>query len=234
MFKTTQVPLLVGLFALLFTLSAFSQKSDTAPDDKTPVTDRQLSVMMFVDYGRSYGYQSMLAQIQIDTIKAELERDRQIAGQMEKLLTKDAISQIELEIAQLKVIWGEKQLKVAEQNLVAVGSQYEAMKKMAQHFAGVDVPRDELYEVFRKGWQAGCDKGPDEVDAMKAWTDFCEKSLQRARALNQQGNESLTSVLEKEAQLKIAETNYQSRKSRLNLCREILFPSLEDIKAIKR
>lgn len=69
--------------------------------------------------------------------------------------------------------------------------------------------------------------------AMQAWTDFCEKSLQRARALNQQGNESLTSVLEKEAQLKIAETNYQSRKSRLNLCREILFPSLEEIKSIE-
>jgi hypothetical protein len=176
----------------------------------------------------------MLAQIQIDTIKAELERDRQIAGQMEKLLTKDAISQIEYEIAQLKVIWGEKHLKVAEKNLVAVGSQYEAMKKMAKHFAGVEVPRDELYEVFRKGWEAGCDKGPDEVDAMKAWVDFCEKSLQRSRALNLQGNESLTSLLEKEAQLKIAEANYQSRKSRLNMCREILFPSLEDIKSVKR
>ncbi len=114
---------------------------------------------MFVDYGRSYGYQSMLAQIQIETIKAELERDRQIAAQLEKLLTKDAISQTELEIAQLKVIWGEKQLKVAEKNLVAISSQFEAMKKMAKHFAGVEVPRDELYEVFRKGWQAGCDKG---------------------------------------------------------------------------
>jgi hypothetical protein len=234
MFKTTKVLLLVCLIASFFTQSAFSQRADTTSDDKTPVTDRQLSVMMFVDYGRSYGYQSMLAQIQIDTIKAELERDRQIAGQMEKLLTKDAISQIEYEIAQLKVIWGEKQLKVAEKNLVAVGSQYEAMKKMAKHFAGVEVPRDELYEVYRKGWEAGCDKGPDEVDAMKAWVDFCEKSLQRSRALNLQGNESLTSLLEKEAQLKIAEANYQSRKSRLNMCREILFPSLEDIKSVER
>lgn len=231
---TTKVPLLVGLFALFVTQSAFSQKAGTTPEDQTPVTDRQLSVMMFVDYGRSYGYQSMLAQIQIDTIKAELERDRQIAGQMEKLLTKDAISQIEFEIAQLKVVWGEKQLKVAEKNLVAVGSQYEAMKKMAKHFAGVEVPRDELYAVFRKGWEAGCDKGPDEVAAMKAWVDFCEKSLQRARALNQQGSESITSVLEKEAQLKIAEANYQSRKSRLDMCREVLFPSLEDIRSIGR
>ncbi|MCU0720622.1 MAG: hypothetical protein MUC83_13015 [Pirellula sp.] len=234
MFTATKVPLLVCLFALFFTQSAVSQEADTTQGDKTPVTDRQLSVMMFVDYGRSYGYQSMLAQIQIDTIKAELERDRQIAAQLEKLLTKDAISQTEFEIAQLKVIWGEKQLKVAEKNLIAIGSQFEAMKKMAKHFAGVEVPRDELYEVFRKGWEAGCDKGPDEVDAMKAWVDFCEKSLQRSRALNQQGSESLTSVLEKEAQLKIAEANYRSRKSRLDMCREILFPSLGDIKSIKR
>ncbi len=234
MLTATKVPLLVCLFALFFTQSAVSQDADATQGDKTPVTDRELSVMMFVDYGRSYGYQSMLAQIQIDTIKVELERDRQIAAQMEKLLTKDAISQTELEIAQLKVTWGEKQLKVAEKNLIAIGSQFEAMKKMAKHFAGDEVPRDELYEVFRKGWQAGCDKGPDEVDAMKAWVDFCEKSLQRSRALNQQGSESLTSVLEKEAQLKIAEANYQSRKSRLDMCRKILFPSLEDIKSIKR
>jgi hypothetical protein len=234
MFKTSKLQSIVCLFALFFTQTAFSQNADTIPNDKTPVTDRQLSVMMFVDYGRSYGYQSMLAQIQIDTIKAELERDRQIAAQMEKLLTKNAISQIEYEIAQLKVIWGEKQLKVAEKNLVAVGAQYEAVKKMAKHYAGVEVPRDELYEVFRKGWEAGCDKGPDEVDAMKAWVDFCEKSLERSRVLNLQKIESLTALLEKEAQLKIAEANYQSRKSRLNMCREILFPSLEDIKAIER
>jgi hypothetical protein len=234
MFSTTKVPLLACLFALLFAPSLFLQKGETTSDDKTPVTDRQLSVMMFVDYGRTYGYQSMLAQIQIDTIKAELERDRQIAVQMEKLSTKDAISQIEYEIAQLKVIWGEKQLKVAEKNSVAVSSQFEAMKKMAKYFAGVDVPRDELYEVFRMGWEAGCDKGPDEVDAMKAWVDFSEKSLQRSRVLHQQGNESVTSVLEKEAQLKIAETNYQSRKSRLDMCRKILFPSLQEIKSIER
>jgi outer membrane protein TolC len=69
---------------------------------------------------------------------------------------------------------------------------------------------------------------------MKAWVDFSEKSLQRSRELNRQGNESLTSVLEKEAQLKIAESNYQNRKSRLELCREVLFPSRDDIKSIER
>ena len=35
--------------------------------------------------------------------------------------------------------------------------------------------------------------------AVQVWTDFWEKSQQRARTLNPQGNESLTSVLEKEA-----------------------------------
>lgn len=234
MFQTNKFLFLCCFVALSLTQLLFPQKAETTSDDKTPVTDRQLSVMMFVDYGRTYGYQSMLAQIQIDTIKAELERDRQIAVQMDNLSTKDAISKFESEIAQLKVIWGEKQLKVAEKNSVAVSSQFEAMKKMAIHFAGVDVPRDELYEVFRMGWEAGCDKGPDEVDAMKAWVDFSEKSLQRSRVLHQQGSESVTSVLEKEAQLKIAETNYQSRKSRLDMCRKILFPSLEDIKSIKQ
>lgn len=224
-------------FASLCCLSrrlTFLQKTETNSEDKTSVTDRQLSVMMSVDYGRTYGYQGKLWQIQIDTTKAELERDRQIAVQMENVSKKEAVSQIESEIAQLKVIWGEKQLIVAEENLVAVSSQFEAMKRMAKHFSGVEVPRDEVYEVFRMGWEAGCDKGPDEVDAMKAWVDFSEKSLQLSRVLHQQGNESLKSVLEKEAQLKIAETNYQSRKSRLDMCRKILFPSLEDIKSIER
>ena len=106
------------------------------------------------------------------------------------------------------------------------------MKKMSQHFAGVNVPRDELYGVFRRGWEAGCEKGPDEVEAMKAWVEYSRKSLERARELNRQGGESLASVLEKEAQLKIAESNYQNRLARLDRCREVLFPSPEDIKAI--
>jgi hypothetical protein len=69
---------------------------------------------------------------------------------------------------------------------------------------------------------------------MKAWFDYSEKSLQRVRELSRQGGESLALVLEKEAQLKIAELNYQNRESRLDLCREVLFPSREDIKAIER
>lgn len=213
---------------------AFSQDNALTLEDRTPVTDGQLAVMLFVDYGRSYGYQSMMAQIQIDTVKAGLDRDRQIARQNESLLTTNAISAIDLEISRLKVIWGEKQLVVAEKNLIAIASQYEAMKRMAEHFAGGDVPRDALYGLFQRGWEAGCDKGPDEVAAMKAWVDYSQKSLDRTRDLHAQGVESLAAVLEKEAQLKIAESNFRNRESRLDRCREILFPSREQIEAIGR
>ena len=220
--------------APLLSASAFSQDKSFPQGDETPVTDRQLAVMMFVDYGRSHGYQTMLAQIHVDTTKAELERDRQMLTRSEELFQKNAIATGELDIARLKVTWGEKQLIVAEKNLTAIAAQYEAMKKMAEHFAGVQIPRDELYAIFRKGWEAGCDKGPDEVAAMKAWVDYAEKSLQRARELNRQGSEPLASVLEKESQLRIAESNYRNRESRLDRCREVLFPSLDEIKAIER
>lgn len=232
--KTVKLIVCGVLLTCLSIESAFSQADSSDQSDQTPVTDRQLAVMLFVDYGRSYGYQAMMAQIQVDTIKAELERDRQILKQNEDLFRKNAVSRTELEIAQLKVTWSEKQLIVAEKNLTAIGAQYEAMKKMAEHFGGVDIPRDELFAVFRRGWEAGCDKGPDEVAAMKAWVDYSRKSLQRARELNRQGSESLTSVLEKEAQLKIAESNYQNREARLDRCRNVLFPSLDDIKAVKQ
>lgn len=205
-----------------------------ASDGKTPVTDSQIALMMFVDYGRSYGYQSMLAQIQIDTVKAELKRDEDLLKQKEALLRKKAIPPIEVEIAQLKDIWNRKQLIVAQKSLTAVGAQYEAMKEMAKHFAGVAVPVDALYATFRRGWEAGCEKGPDEVEAMKAWSDYTKKALERARQLNRQGNESYASVLEKEARVKIAESNYGQRASRLDKCRAVLFPSLEDVLAVKR
>lgn len=232
--KLVPFAVFIGLLVSLSTASPSFQDQVKSPIDNTPVTDRQLAVMMFVDYGRSYGYQTMLAQIQLDTAKADLERDRQVLKQTEELFRKKAIASFELEIAQLKVTWDEKQLIVAEKNLTAIGAQYEAMKKMAEHFAGVPIPRDELYAVFHRGWDAGCEKGPDEVAAMKAWVDYSKKSLQRARELNGQGSESLTSVLEKEAQLKIAESNYENRNSRLDRCREVLFPSLDDIKAIEK
>lgn len=234
MINIVKSALLLSLIASLPAQPAFPQNEAPPKDDQTPVTDRQLAVMMYVDYGRSYGYQSMLARIQVDSIKAELDRDRQIAKQNETLLSQNAVSRNEYEISRLKVVWGEKQLIVAEKNLVAINAQYEAMKKMAQHFAGVTVPRDELYSLFRRGWDAGCDKGPDEVDAMKAWVDYSRKSLERARELNRQGSEPLASVLEKEADLKIAESNYQNRLAGLDRCREVFFPSREEIKAVER
>lgn len=216
------------LIALLFSPQSL------AKDDKAPVTDRQIAVMMFVDYGRSYGYQTMMASIQVNAVKAELERDEKLLRQKEELFRKKAIPPIELEIAQLKDIWNRKQLIVAEKSLATVAAQYEAMKKMAQHFGGVDTPVADLYATFRRAWDAGCEKGPDEVVAMKAWADYSTKALERARELNSQGDESLASVLAKEAQAKIAQSNYQQRESRLDRCRQVLFPSLDDILAVER
>lgn len=224
----------LGTVVAISLFAPFLIVQSLAKDDKAPVTDRQLSVMMFVDYGRSYGYQTMMASIQVDAVKAELERDENILKQKEQLFRKKAIPPIELEIAQLKDIWNRKQLIVAEKSLATVAAQYEAMKKMAQHFGGVDLPVADLYATFRRAWDAGCDKGPDEVVAMKAWAEYSTKALQRARELNRQGNEPLASVWAKEAQAKIAQSNYDQRQSRLDRCRSVLFPSLDDILAVER
>ncbi len=194
-----------------------------------PISDRQVAVLMFVDYGRSYGYQSMLAAIQINVVKAEIARDEALLAQKEQLYRKKAIPLVELEIARLKDVWNRKQLIVAEKSLETVSAQYEAMGEMAKHFAGVDVPTATLYAKFRRAWDAGCDKGPDEVAAMKAWAEFAAKSVERARQLNRRGAESTASLLEKEVRQKIAEANYTQRKSRLSLCKKVLFPSFEDI-----
>lgn len=199
-----------------------------------PVSDRQIAVMMFVDYGRSFGYQSMLAAIQIDVVKAEIARDQALLAQKEELYRKKAIPLVELEIARLKDVWNRKQLIVAEKSFETVNAQYEAMGEMAKHFAGVGVPTDALYAKFRRAWDAGCDKGPDEVAAMKAWAEFSAKSVERARQLNRRGAESTASLLEKEVRQKIAEANYTQRESRLSRCREVLFPGFEEILKIGR
>lgn len=205
-----------------------------AADGKAGVSDRQVSVMMFVDYGRSYGYQTMLASIEIDVIKAQIERDQQLLDQKQKLYAKRSVPLIELEIAQLKGAWNRKQLIVAEKTLATVAAQYEAMKEMAKHFAGVEVSPEHLYAIFRRAWDAGCEKGPDEVVAMKAWADFSKLVTERARQLNRSGRESLSSLLEKEVQLTTAQTNYQQRAARLDRCRQVLFPDLAEIMAVAR
>ncbi len=204
-----------------------------ASDRAAPVNDRQLAVMMFVDYGRSYGYQVMMARIHLETVQAQLERDQQLLGQKEELSRRRAITPIELEVAQLKDIWNRKQLIVAEKNLVYVSAEYDAMSQMARHFGGVDIPVEKIYATFRRGWDAGCDKGPDEVEAMKAWADYAKKAAERSRQLNSQGNEPTSSLLEKEAQVKIALSNYENRRAGLDRCRAVLFPSLDDIRAVK-
>lgn len=199
-----------------------------------PVSDRQVAVLMFIDYGRSYGYQSMLAAIQINVVKAEIKRDQALLAQKEELYRKKAIPLLEVEIARLKDVWNRKQLIVAEKSLETVTAQYEAMGEMAKHFAGVDVATDALYGKFRRAWDAGCEKGPDEVAAMKAWAEFSAKSLERARQLHRRGAESTASLLEKEVRQKIAEANYTQRENRLDRCRAVLFPDLPEVLKIGR
>jgi hypothetical protein len=64
---------------------------------------------------------------------------------------------------------------------------------------------------------------------MKAWADFAAKSLERARQLNARDVEPESTVLEREAQLRIAHSNHENRLAGLDRCRAVLFPSLEDI-----
>lgn len=199
-----------------------------------PVTSDQVMMMYFTDSGRSFGYQVMMARIQIDTVTAELERDAAILKRNEELFSRSAISRLDLEISQLKDAWNRKQLIVAEKNLVYLSAEYEAMSRMAEHFSGGTVTVEDLYAVFRRGWDAGCDKGPDEVVAHQAWAAFAEKSLERARQLNERGGVPDSEVLEREAQLAIARSNFQNRQAGLDRCKAVLFPSLEQVMAPPR
>ena len=223
--RTTVAALLLALVAA---------HPSPADDAATPLSNEQLSVLMFVDQGRAYGYQTMMARIHLDTVKAELARDRAILQQNEELYQKHAIALIDLEISQLKDAWNRKQLIVAEKSLDFVSAQYEAMRRMAEHFAGAEVSLETLYATFRRGWEAGCDKGPDEVVAMKAWVDYAAKSLERARQLNAEGNAPDSVVLERETQLEIARSNHANRQAGIEKCRTVLFPSLDQIVALGR
>lgn len=221
------------LRGLAFSALAFALPVSAAADGTT-ATNEQVLRLYFTDSGRSYGYQVMMARIQLDTLKAELERDQSMLTRNEQLYANSAISLLDLQVSQLKDAWNRKQLIVAEKNLVYLSAEYEATSKIAEHFAGGKVTVDDLYAVFRRGWDAGCDKGPDEVVAHQAWAAFAEKSLERARQLNQRGGLSDSEVLEREAQLAIARTNYQNRLAGIDRCRTVLFPSLDDILAAPR
>lgn len=218
--------------ATLVTVIGASQPA-MAQEAEAPISSEQVAVLMFIDQGRAYGFQRMLARIQLDTVQAELKRDRAILAQNEDLYERSAIPLIELEISQLKDAWNRKQLIVAEKNLEAVSAQFDAILEMARHFGGTPVPVETLYGAFRRGWEAGCDKGPDDVVAMQAWAAYAEKSLERARQLNARGSLSLNTLLDREAQLRIARSNFENRQARLDRCRTALFPSLEEIMAIE-
>lgn len=221
------------LLGLALSALAFALPVSAAAQGTTATNDQVLR-LYFTDSGRSFGYQVMMARIQLDTLTAELERDKSMLQRNEELYAKSAISLLDLQVSQLKDAWNRKQLIVAEKNLVYLSAEYEAMTKMAEHFAGGKITVEDLYAVFRRGWDAGCDKGPDEVVAHQAWVAFAEKSLERARQLNERGGLPDSEVLERETQLAIARTNYQNRLGGLDRCRTTLFPSLDEIMAPPR
>jgi hypothetical protein len=220
---------LIALLAIVAVSGPWSSQAEG-----TPISSDQVLMLYFTDSGRSFGYQVMIARIQIDTVKADLARDEAVLRQNEELYARNAIPLIELQISQLKDAWNRKQLIVAEKNLVYLSAEYEAMSMMARHFAGEAVSVEDLYAIFRRGWDAGCDKGPDEVIAYQAWAAYAEKSLERARQLNERGSLPDSEVLERESQLAIAQSNHQNRRAGLERCRKVLFPSLEDVLALPR
>jgi len=89
-------------------------------------------------------------------------------------------------------------------------------------------------EQLQSGWDAGCAKGPDEVAAYAAWVAFVTRSLDRARQLNARGSLPEAEVLDRLAQLAIAEANHRNRLASLDRCDQVLFPSLQDVLAVPR
>ncbi|NOD65897.1 MULTISPECIES: hypothetical protein [unclassified Ruegeria] len=224
---------LVGASIITATLAIaspwVSAQEAAQPDKGAPVTNDQIFMMMFADQGRSVGFQSMLIAIHLETLKAQVDRDAAILARNLELFERSAISELELEISQLKDAWNRLQLVVAEKNLTTVAAQVAALQLIGDHFAGKSVPLDDLYSAYLEGWNAGCDKGPAEVRANEAWMAYAEKALQRARELNSRGNLSDATLLQREVDLRIARSNYENRASRLDRCRQVFFPSLEEV-----
>lgn len=198
----------------------------------TPLTTDQALMLFFSDSGRSFGYQVMIARIQVQTVQAEIARDAALLARNEELHRTNSVPLIDLEVARLKDAWNRKQLVVAEKNLEFLMAEYEAMSRLAGHFGGTGATVEDLYAVFRRGWDAGCAKGPDEVSAYAAWVAFATRSLDRARQLNARGSLSEAEVLDRVAQLAIAEANYRNRLASLDRCTTVLFPSLQDVLAV--
>lgn len=222
-----------AILILGFVLPLFGSVTAHASDPAL-VNNNQIAVMLLVDYARSYGYQSMLAKIQIDRDRAQFERDATLLKQKEELYRRKAIPLVELEIAQLKDTWNKAQLIVSEKSLTFVQAEYQAMVQLAKHVGGGEsLTTERLYATFRRGWDAGCEKGPDEAEAAKARFDFLAKAVARSEELYKKRNESLAYLLEKQTQMEVARSDYQNRANSLNLCRNLLFPSLQDVLAIK-
>lgn len=223
----------VHLWLLALALGGMMSAARAQAPDPAIASNNQIAVMMLVDYARSYGYQTMMARIQLDRDRAQFERDTKLLKQREELYQRKSIPLIELEIAQLKDVWNRAQLVVSEKSLAFVQAEYQAMVQLAKHFGGVPTTTEALYATFRKGWDAGCDKGPDEVTAAKARFEFLKKLVDRSRQLYRQRTEKLSSVLEKESQLEVARSEYDNRAASLDVCRKLLFPSLQEVKDIK-
>lgn len=205
-----------------------------ATADDTPLTTDQALMLYFTDAGRSFGYQVMIARIGLETVQAEIARDAALLARNEELHASNALPLIDLEVARLKDAWNRRQLVVAEKNLEFLTAEYQAMTRLAGHFGGSGATVEEVYAIFRRGWDAGCAKGPDEVDAYEAWVAFVTKSLDRARQLNARGSLPEAEVLDRVAQLAIAEANYRNRLASLDRCDKVLFPGLQDVLAVPR
>lgn len=206
----------------------------SARAEGTLLTGDKALMLYFNDAGRSFGYQVMIARIQVDTVRAEIARDAALLVRTETLHRSNAVPLIDVDVARLKDAWNRKQLVVAEKNLEFLMAEYEAMTRLAGHFGGAETTVEDLYAIFRRGWDAGCAKGPDEVAAYAAWVAFATKSLDRARLLSARGTLPEVDVLDREAQLAIAEVNYRNRLASLDRCDKVLFPSLQDVLAIRR
>jgi hypothetical protein len=102
----------------------------------TPLTTDQALMLYFTDSGRSFGYQVMIARIQVETVQAEIARDAALLARNEELHRSKSVPLIDLEVARLRDAWNRKHLVVAEKNLEFLMAEYEAMIQPAGRSCG--------------------------------------------------------------------------------------------------
>ena len=215
---------------------AFIALAATAPpatqalaDEAKLLNDRQVFTLMLIDQGRTLARQELLAQIQLDNVRAELERDRTMLQHKEDKFRHKEISQTEIDIARLKDEWNRRQLFVAEKNVAYFSAERAASSRIAGYFSGAQTSTVDLYAEFRRAWEAACEQAPDELAAIKAKRDYLERSVERSRDLFMQKTESYEVLIEKEAILQSTRADYSNRLGRLDQCRSTHYPSLEQI-----